>query len=70
MSKNHEIAFETAYNRALLGIRLRYEHVGLPYLDAQGGRRCDVNWLPRTDREIFELVWGPEPAARICELLP
>jgi hypothetical protein len=65
MSENHGSVYEATYNRALISIRLRYAKVGQPYTDA-GERRCDVNGLPRTDREIFELVWGPEEAKRIC----
>jgi hypothetical protein len=38
-------------------------------MDMHGERRCDENGLPRTDREIFELIWGPEEAERISRLL-
>jgi hypothetical protein len=57
-----------AYDITLVGIRLRYANVGLPYMDAHGERRCDVHGLPRTDREIFELILGPEEAERISGL--
>ena len=68
MSQNPTGVYDTTYTRALLSIRLRYANVGQPYTGNHGDRRCDVNGLPRTDCEIFELVWGPEEADRICRL--
>ena len=38
-------------------------------MDADGERCCNVNGKARTDRQMFELVWGPEEAERICKLL-
>jgi hypothetical protein len=48
--------YDTTYHRALASARLKYANVGLPFTDADGERRCDVNGLPRSDRQLFELV--------------
>jgi hypothetical protein len=70
MEDRHRREYETTYNYALMSLRLRYVNVGLPYTNAHGERRCEVNGLPRTDHELFKLLWGPKEADRICGLLP
>jgi hypothetical protein len=66
MSERPGSVYDATYNRALASARLNYANVGLPFTDAYGERRCEVNGLPRTDRQLFELVWGLEEADRIC----
>ena len=62
----NDLDYEDCYAKALTILREKYECVGLPYLNENGHRLCDVETLHADDMTVFMLAWGAEIAHQIA----